>query len=344
MKKKIFLLIIALLSFFINVNADNLQIDGNTYELTTDIIGTNFHYYFENNILELTNYNGGNISKDGNLSIIIKGDNVINGNSTLIDAEIVTIDGNGTLKFKEPVTAIHADDITINNITMKGDNIKELFLFENSLNIKNANIEVNSNWVLIKGGKYVNISNSIIKSSNVWGFNYSPASETLITNSNIEMTCSIECLNLAAKIHFKNTNATFYGKYNATNMITLLLDENSDYLVSNDGINYTKEVDYMNYKYLKIFSNVKDENKEENNNDNASNETKKDANLSQNNNLESVYTKNEYESNVNIENPKTGDNIIFWIGLLTISVIGIIVLVFYIKGDNHGKNETISIK
>ena len=71
MKKKIFLLIIALLSFFINVNADNLQIDGNTYELTTDIIGTNFHYYFENNILELTNYNGGNISKDGNLSIIM---------------------------------------------------------------------------------------------------------------------------------------------------------------------------------------------------------------------------------------------------------------------------------
>lgn len=376
MNKKIFLIILFLFICFIDVNAETIQINGKSFNIENDINGDGYYYNFSNNILELNNYNGGFIKKDGLLNIVLKGENTISGNNILIQADDITITGDGNINFNGELFGINANNISISNCKIDG-NINYLFVFKNNLSISKTNIDVYSKSILIMGGYNISIVDSTIKSESLWGFRFNMSGKAIIENSNLNFTCLDECLNTKANFSFIKTNALFYGKTAVTKDATLSFKD-STFTISNDGINYSQSDVYKNHLYLKIVSNISNNTQEKddlNNNDtNGNGDTTSDNNTSEsngNNNdtsssdkndsenddildnvytngeytdseyTESEYTDTEYSDIVDVTNPKTGDNVIKWLLIFGLSIILLIIIGLFIKRNIDGKDKII---
>ena len=356
MNKKFVFLMLMFCLMVMNVKAESLVINGLTYDASQDINGEGYHYDSTNNILKLNNYDGSYIKKDGALNIVLSGDNHITNGKKLIEATSLTIDGDGSLELIGTFYGIYASSIVINNARVYGNIEGSLFVFDSELSIRNSIIEVNSNSVLIMGGNYISVKDSYIKANCYWGFRYLVSGESLIENSTLDMKCIDECLNIYAKMSFVNSNATFQSDEVVTNNANLVFDENSNYVVSTDGVNYSDNLSYKGYPYIKIFSNANNNQDSSSNgeeNDNSSNDSENDDNVSlpilpdnENSNEDNLgndnYTENEFEDNeVDINNPKTGDEVIKWLLILLLSILGMIGFGLLIKGIIDGKNKDV---
>lgn len=255
MNKKIFFLILVLLSIITNVKAleNVLEIDDTNYVLTKDINTSHYSYTVSNNTLVLNNYKGSHIKKEGTLNVIVNGDNYLSDKNglVLIKANDLIISGDGTLNFDSNAAAITADNVSINNIKINGTTTRELIYSTNEIAINDAKINFEAKGILIFGGNSININNSIIKSNNRWGFRYTTNGLATINNSDINMECSATCISATAKMHFNSTNAYFYGKTSASSNNMELSFEKTGFTISDDGVNYRESIDYNGYPYLK---------------------------------------------------------------------------------------------
>lgn len=140
LKKTIILFVLLLIG--VSVKASELVIDSNIYNTDSDIIEKGFKYYYVNNILELSNYNG-SIIKGETLNLLIRGENsiIVHGNNSGIDGKWITIDGGGTLSIESETYGINGNNISINNVTLKGKTTKA-YIKSGPLDIKNTSFKV----------------------------------------------------------------------------------------------------------------------------------------------------------------------------------------------------------
>ena len=315
MNKKIFWIFLFLFISFVNVNAETLEINGESFDLQKDIIGEGYYYDYSNNTLKLDNYDGGPIRKDGILNIVLKGENKIKDNNTLIQASEVTITGDGSITLNGETYGIDADDIDIKNISIYGD-IKILFAFENNINITKTTIDIYSRNILIVGGYNINIIDSNIKTEGLWGFRFNALGKAIIKNSNLNFSCLDECLNTKANFSFIKTNALFYGQGAAVRSATLSFQD-STFTVSNDGVNYQSGDVYKNYLYLKITSSITDDDQnddldndqDDNQGDTPDNENNGDSNNNDNNDINSDSNNTNNNNSESTDNNVNDDNI-----------------------------------
>ena len=303
MNKKIIFLILILLSIFVNVKADVLEIDGKSFSMSSDIIGKGYSYIVSSNTLELNGYNSEHIYTNDELNIIVKGNNYFedSGNLPLIRAKTITIEVDGILNFTAKASAISSTDLRIKDVKIRGTTTRELIYFTNHLVMENVDIDFDSNAVLIYGGKNISINNSIIKSNNRWGFRYTKNGEALIRNSNIEMKCTAVCLYASASMFFENTNALFYGQTSASSNLELKFDERTTFMISEDGINYQENLEYNGFPYLKTVSNtildsnnsdLEDDSSNEDSDSTINNDNSKDNNSTSDNDVNQAEDNN----------------------------------------------------
>lgn len=355
MLKKICFIIILLI---IGINTNAISIDGVRYSTEFDFSGGGFSYKRETNTLELNNYNGGLIKENNNLNIVLLNNNKIscNDNTSAIDVKKLNISGPGKLEINSNAYGITAHSITINNATIVG---KSKSYFINckyyDLTFDNVNItsESDNAFMYAKGNSTIN--NSIINAISESGFLTNDTSSLKFNNSKLDIRTNLYVFNGNTTIKLENTSANLKSNNRVFHQKNLNVFGDYNTLVSNDDINYINDLEYLNYKYMKVIPSTSII--EDNSNSINEKEDVKNENIDPNNNKDetNIVIENDYEkkdeikvnneklkennetneanalnSNVltTIENPQTGDYIYYYI---TSFIVLIFVGLFIIK-------------
>ena len=328
--KKIIMLFLLLISLAINVKAEEIAINGNIYNMSTEIEGEGFLYNKEEHILYLDNYYGKEISFSDDLHIVIRGNCVINSDSEYgLNAHNITLEGASGLYIINTLYGIKADNLTINGLTIYTDNKNiaidvlenititksQLLLKANDIGINNHNkiyindsqLNIYSNFGIVANNLELIKDNVLIETT---GSAFKPFSVLRLNNTTMKLKCHNASAIMGGVIIFEND----YQVYTSNEDEIYYLD---DY--------YLESTYYYNYKYLVL------------SNEEVNNLLESDTSLMLTINEGILDPDNHQQVNEDdIVNPNTVDNYWFYVNLLVVSTMCL--LPFMVGRRKHGKN------
>ncbi len=302
--KKIILSLFILFFMVISVNAQEITINGHIYT-EDEFVGENFSY--TNNTLTLNNYEGGEILATEDLSVEIIGNVRIltSARKEAISAPTINIYGDGELYIETDTGFFNGNNITISNITINGISSGYVISANNNASINNVDMNINCYYLVIGGNKIEFLSSKlVIQGINV--FQHNASGYILFDKCELDITSLEKVINSYGKVKFKDTYAKLTAVVYVTDKENIELLDDSKIMYSNGEKELIEGDDYINYLVIYIYPP-------------------------------------ECGGGDNPDNPPTGDNIMYWFIMLTISLSLIIISLLVLK-KYYGRNKVNNIK